>query len=155
MKKTILIAFFVICIFGNLSAFSSDPPRSQTARFGLYLAERNLYEAKFLLRMKEEIGLSQEQEKAIHEMMLKYEEKAMGRNADIKAQEMKLAAFLRQDPVNRKEMEKMFRNISRLRTDLYINHLNYLLDLRALLNSEQKSRIDAIKEKFRRRFQKR
>lgn len=153
MKNTYLISFFLIGVLGFPAAASDQPaPRSQAARFGLYLAERNLYEAGFLLRMKEKISLTQDQEKSIRGMMLKYEERAINRNADIKAQEMKLVALLRQDPVNRKEMEKLFRHINRLRTDLYIDHLNYLLDLRALLTAEQKELIEEGKRNFRQRM---
>ena len=118
-------------------------------RFGLYMAENNLFEARFILHLKSEIGLTAQQEQKIENMMLAYEENAIRRGSDIKVLELKFASLLKGNRIDRREMEKMAREIGKLKTDLQVDHLNYLLDVRDTLTPEQIQKLEKMKEKFR------
>jgi Spy/CpxP family protein refolding chaperone len=122
------------------------PNMLQNLRFGLYMAENNLFEARFILRLKNEIGLTPAQEQKIENMMLAKEEAAIRRSSDIKVLELKFAALLKSNQIDRREMEKMAREIGKLKTDLQVDHLNYLLDVRDALTAEQIQKIDKLKK---------
>jgi Spy/CpxP family protein refolding chaperone len=82
-------------------------------------------------------------------MMLAYEESAIRRGSDIKVLELKFASQLKPNRIDRREMEKMVREIGKMRTDLQVGHLNYLLDVRDTLTPEQVQKLEKLKEKFR------
>jgi len=151
-KKTIF--FLLLLILVSLMTPARDSQRSWTTtfnnlKFGLYMAENNLFEARFILRLKSEIGLTPAQEQKIGNMMLAHEEAAIRRSSDIKVLELKLASLLKNNRIDRREMEKMAREMSRLKTDLQIDHLNYLLDLRDTLTADQVQKIEKLKKDFR------
>ena len=131
-----------------LQAQMRRPRMLENLKFGLFMAENNLFEARMILRLKSEIGLTPEQEKKIENLMLAHEETAIKREADIKVMELHFAALLKEEKVNRKEMGKMAREIGNFKTDLQIDHLNYLLDIRDTLNPEQIQKMENLKRKF-------
>lgn len=135
-------------LFVPLQAQMGRPGMLENLKFGLFMAENNLFEARMILRFKSDIGLTPEQEKKIENMMLAHEETAIKRQADIKVMELRFAAVLKGEKVNRREMEKMAREIGNYKTDLQIGHLNYLLDIRDTLNPEQIQKVESLKRKF-------
>ena len=120
-------------------------------RFGLYMAENNLFEARFILHLKGEIGLTAPQEKKIEDMMLAYEESAIRRGSDVKVLELKFASLLKGNRIDRREMEKLAREIGKMKTDLQVGHLNYLLDVRDTLTAEQIQKLEKDEGKIPRR----
>lgn len=134
-------------LISSLQAQMRHPQMLENLKFGLFMAENNLFEARMILRFKSEIGLTPGQEKRIENMMLAHEETAIRKQADIKVMELHFAAVLKEEKVNRKEMGKMAREIGNFKTDLQIDHLNYLLDIRDTLNSEQIQKMENLKMK--------
>jgi len=153
MNKRIVFALIMVLLLGSLAQAQDGkrlrPNLLNNLRFGLYMAENNLFEARFILRLKGEIGLSAQQEKRIEDLMLAYEEKAIRRGSDVKVLELRFAALLRGNRIDRREMEKLAREIGNMRTDLQIGHLNYLLDVRDALSAEQVQKLEKMKEKLR------
>ncbi len=153
MNKKIIFTLIMILLLGTVSQAQGGkrlrPNMLNSLRFGLYMAENNLFEARFILRLKGEIGLSAQQEQKIENLMLAYEETAIRRGSDIKVLELKFAALLKGNRIDRREMEKMAREIGNKRTDLQVGHLNYLLDVRDTLTAEQIQKLEKMKEKFR------
>lgn len=150
-KKTIFL-LIVVLLLGTLApAQAGKRPRPgmlNSLRFGLYMAENNLFEARFILHFKGEIGLSAPQEQKIENLMLAYEESAIRRGSDVKVLELKFASLLKGNRIDRREMEKQAREIGRMKTDLQVGHLNYLLDVRDVLTAEQVQKLEKMKEKF-------
>ena len=142
-------------LFVPLQAQMGPLQMRENLKFGLFMAENNLFEARMILRLKSEIGLTPEQEKKIENMMLAHEETAIKRQADIKVMELRFAAALKKEKVNRREMEKMAREIGNYKTDMQIDHLNYLLDIRDTLNPEQIQKLESLKRKFGRHIRER
>ncbi|MFH2108337.1 MAG: Spy/CpxP family protein refolding chaperone [Chrysiogenia bacterium] len=154
MNKKIYFLLIMFLLLGSLAQAQAGkklPPNMlNSMRFGLYMAENNLFEARFILRLKTEIGLTSQQEQKIENMMLAYEESAIRRGSDIKVLELKFASLLKGNRIDRREMEKQAREIGKMKTDLQVGHLNYLLDVRDTLSPEQIRKLEKMKEKFRR-----
>jgi Spy/CpxP family protein refolding chaperone len=153
-KKTIFLLIMFL-LLGSLSQAQDNKKLRpnmnmlNSMRFGLYMAENNLFEARFILHLKAEIGLTAPQEKKIEDMMLAYEENAIRRSSDIKVLELKFASLLKGNRIDRREMEKMAREIGKMKTDLQVGHMNYLLDVRDALTAGQVQKLEKMKEKFR------
>ncbi len=152
-KLIILTAVGLLLISMNLNARPAGRDRDMMrhARFGIFMAENNLFPARMLLKFKDDIGLTREQLGKIEKMQELIHEATIRREADIKIKELKLQSYLKNEPVNRKEMEKMIGEIAKMKTDQQIDHMNYLLDLREVLTPEQVGKIETLKkEKFHR-----
>jgi len=153
MNKKITFLLVTVLLAGALLQAQDrkrlPPNMLNSMRFGLYMAENNLFEARFILHLKTEIGLAAQQEQQVENLMLAYEENAIRRGSDIKVLELKFASQLKGNRIDRREMEKMVREIARMKTDLQVGHLNYLLDVRDTLTPEQIQKLEKMKEKFR------
>jgi Spy/CpxP family protein refolding chaperone len=153
MNKRIIFMFVIILLLSTMTQAQDGkrlrPNMLNNLRFGLYMAENNLFEARFILHLKTEIGLTPQQEQKIENMMLAYEENAIRRGSDVKVLELKFASLLKGNRIDRREMEKMAREIGKMKTDLQVGHLNYLLDVRDTLSAEQIQKLEKMKEKFR------
>lgn len=150
-KKTIFFLILLVMLSNTIQAQAEKKPwphMLNNLRFGLYMAENNLFEARFILHLKDEIGLTPAQEQKIENMMLANEEAAIRRGSDIKVLELKFASLLKNNRIDRSEMEKMAREMGKLKTDLQVDHLNYLLDVRDTLTPEQIQKIEKLKKNF-------
>ncbi|MEI6613741.1 MAG: Spy/CpxP family protein refolding chaperone [Chrysiogenales bacterium] len=150
-KKTFVLLIMLVLLSVMIQAQDSKrhwPNMLNNLRFGLYMAENNLFEARFILRLKDEISLTPAQEQKIENMMLAHDEAAIRRASDIKVLELKFASLLKNNRIDRKEMEKMAREMGKLKTDLQVDHLNYLLDVRDTLTPEQIQKIEKLKKDF-------
>jgi Spy/CpxP family protein refolding chaperone len=156
MNKRIVFLLVAVLLLGGIAQAQDGerlrPNMLNGLRFGLYMAENNLFEARMILHMKGEIGLTAQQEQKIEDMMLAYEENAIRRGSDLKVLELKFASLLKGNRIDRREMEKQARQIGAMRTDLQVGHLNYLLDVRDTLTAEQVQKLEKLKEKFRSRL---
>jgi Spy/CpxP family protein refolding chaperone len=150
-KKNVLFLTLLAILALTMPARESRKPWPNmipNLKFGLYMAENNLFEARFILHLKSEIGLTGEQEQKIENMMLAHEETAIRRGSDIKVLELKFASLLKSNRIDRREMEKMAREMGKLKTDLQVDHLNYLLDVRGTLTPEQVQKIEKLKKEI-------
>lgn len=149
MNKRIIFTLVLVLLLAALAPAQAGrrmrPGVVNSLRFGLHMAENNLFEARLILRLKAELGLSAAQQKKVEDLMLAYEEGAIRAGSDIKVLELKFATLLRSASVDRREMERQARAIGGKRTDLQVNHLNYLLDVRAVLTAEQVQKLEKLK----------
>jgi Spy/CpxP family protein refolding chaperone len=139
----------------NLNAEAASPPgrdMMKHARFGIRMAEKNLLPAHMLLRFKDEIGLTQDQVNKIETMQEQFMEYAIKQKANLKIKEMKFHSYLKKDKIDREKMEKMIREITGMKTDMQISHMNYLLDLKELLTPEQLQKIETFRKERRLRW---
>jgi Spy/CpxP family protein refolding chaperone len=150
--------FILILLIFMSTTIQAQPDRKpwphmlNNLKFGLYMAENNLFEARFILRLQNEIGLTEEQGQKIENMMLAHEETAIRRGSDIKVLELKFAALLKSNRIDRSEMKKMVGAMGKLKTELQVDHLNYLLDVRDILTPEQIQKIDKLKKEIPQRI---
>jgi Spy/CpxP family protein refolding chaperone len=152
MKKlTVLILVFVLVLASGafLQGVMRSPDMLRHMGFGLHMAERNLFPCVILLQMKDEIGLTKEQVDKIEKIQGTIQENSIKRQADIKILELKLANSLQADKADRAQIEKSIRDISKLRTDMQIEHINHLLNIRDVLTPDQVKKIEELKKNFR------
>jgi len=131
-KVTILIAAVLVFVSIRLLAEPGARDRDMVkhARFGIHMAEKNLFPGHMLLKFKDEIGLTAEQVSKIEKMKDLFQEATVKKQADIKVKGLKIRSYLTEEQVDRKKMEIMIREIAKMRTDLQVDHMNYLLDMR-------------------------
>ena len=139
-----LISFSLI-----LSAKFRSPDMMKHMRFGIRMAEKNLFSPRVLLRAKDEIGLTADQVAKIEKLHLAYQESSIRGKSEVNVLQIKFDAYLKNDKINRAKVEKMIRDISKLRTDMHVDHINFLLDIRSILTPEQIKKLEELKKKFR------
>ncbi|MBN2346041.1 MAG: hypothetical protein JXO51_06590 [Candidatus Aminicenantes bacterium] len=151
-KKAVFLLLMIILLGMAVPAQESrrwGPNLLGNLKFDLLMAEKNLFEARFILRLKGEIELTAAQVQKIENLMLANEENAIRRGSDIKVLELKFASLLKGNRIDRRQMEKLARDIGGKSVDLKVDYLNYLLDVRDTLTSEQVQKLEKIKETFR------
>ena len=155
-KLTILtlLAAGLIFISANFTADAAvmSPDMMRHAGFKIRMAEKNLFPGHMLIKFKDEIGLTEDQLSKIEKMQNLFQEAGIRKKADIKVLELKLHSYLKAEQINRKKMEKMIRDIAKMKTDLQVDRLNYLLDLKSLLTPEQIAKIEELKKERRRHW---
>jgi len=148
-KKVIILIIAGVVLASFYFMLESAPMQRKMmrhARFGIMMAEKNLFPAQLLLRVKDEIGLTEEQVNKIEKMEVLYQESNIRKQADIKVKELKFHSYLKGDQIDRSKMEKMVRAIAKMRTNSIIDHINFLLDLRNILTPEQLKKIEDLKK---------
>ncbi|UCH94048.1 MAG: hypothetical protein JSV88_27795 [Candidatus Aminicenantes bacterium] len=151
MRMMAMICLAVLCVnFVLLSSQSERIPKKDKAvkrmKHLFFLAEANLFDGRWLLEMKTKVGLTREQQEKIEDLMLKHEAFSIQNSAEIKIKEVRFAAYLKTGKMDRKEMEKHIREISREKTNLIVSYINYLLDVRNVLTSQQLETLRQMKE---------
>lgn len=153
MTKKVTIIITAVLIFVSMNLLAQHGPRDRDmvkhARFGIHMAEKNLFSGTILLKFKDEIGLTEEQVGKIEKMSDLFQEAMIRKQADIKVKGLKLRSYLKEEQVDRKKMETMIREIAKMRTDLQVDQMNYLLDLKDLLLPEQIEKIESLKKERR------
>lgn len=124
---------------------------SKHMKQGARMAESNMYSGRMVLRMKAELGLTSDQVKKIEQMSLDFQESLIKRMADTKILELKFANYLQGDKISKKSVEKMIKEIAGLKTDLQIDRVFHLLDIKSVLTPEQLKKADELKRTFRKR----
>lgn len=150
MSKKIIIITITMLIVSVFTFAQGHGPMDRKmlkhAGFRIMMAEKNLLPADKLLKFKDEIGLTPEQVNKITKMEELFQENNIKHQAETKILELKLGSYMKEDKIDRGKMEKMIRDIAKMRTDSQIGHINYLLDLKDILTPEQVKKIDEFKK---------
>ncbi|MGD2088822.1 MAG: hypothetical protein PVH61_21765 [Candidatus Aminicenantes bacterium] len=154
-NKTRMMIFFICLVvlcagpFVLVNAQPQDRPGKDQAfkrkRHLSFLTNNNLFDGRLLLRIKDKIGLTRKQEERIENLMLEHEAFTIRNSGEIKIKELQLAAYLKKGKTDRNQMEMYIREISRIKTNLIVKYMNYLLDLRDLLTPQQLETIKRMK----------
>ena len=151
MSKKVMILRFTGLILTAMYFMSGamlmpqDMMMEQYGRYGIRLADKNLFPAPMMLRFKDDIGLTADQVKKIEKIQDTQKELFIKKQADIDIKKIKLNAYLKEDHVDRSKMESMVREIGNMRTDLQILHISELLDLREILTPDQIKKLEDLK----------
>jgi Spy/CpxP family protein refolding chaperone len=154
-EKRIMIIFMclvVMCVgaFVLLNARQEDKPLEDEAfnrrRHLFFLTDNNLFDGRMLLRIKDKIGLTGKQEEKIENFMLEHEAFSIRNSGEIKIKELQFAAYLEAGKTDRKEVEMYIREISKIKTNLIVHYMNYLLDVREVLTPQQLETLKQMKE---------
>ena len=148
----IFMCLVVMCVgaFVLLNARQEDKPLEDEAfnrrRHLFFLTDNNLFDGRMLLRIKDKIGLTGKQEEKIENFMLEHEAFSIRNSGEIKIKELQFAAYLEAGKTDRKEVEMYIREISKIKTNLIVHYMNYLLDVRDVLTPQQLETLKQMKE---------
>lgn len=117
-----------------------------------FSAGKNLYEPHIILRLKEKINLSQQQERKIEKLMLNLQETAIRTGAEIKIEELRLVSYLNSGKTSRKETARRLREIGKKKTAMIVAYMNCLLDLGEILTAKQLQMLREMKKKKKKRY---
>jgi Spy/CpxP family protein refolding chaperone len=116
-----------------------------------FMAENDLYDGRLILKVKDKVGLTKEQEEKIQDLMLDHEAFTLRSGAEIKILELRFASYLKSgsDEMDRKQVAAHIREISNKKTDLIVHYMNHLLDLKEILTPDQVQKMAEIREKMK------
>ncbi len=134
MKKTgLLLAFLLLLLGGNSFARGPD-----------------------ILDLSSELGLSAEQTQRLEEIRLKAQRKTIKLKADLKLAHLDLRGLLQAEHPDKQAIYKKLDEIGALRTRLERNRIDTRLEIRNLLNPEQRKKLRGRKRQlFRQRKRRR
>jgi Spy/CpxP family protein refolding chaperone len=116
-------------------------------RHGFQRANKNLFDAQFILKMGEQIKLSTKQAEKIESIMFAYQEFSIRISAEVKIRELRFTSYLGKDKPDKKQMAGHIREIGKQKTDWVVAYINYLLDLRGVLTGEQLNVLSELAKK--------
>lgn len=153
-KVTLFIAAILMVMVGSLAlqAEARRPDMMKHSRFGIRMAERNMIPARMLLQHKDELGLTDTQVSKIESMQTKFQEASIRGNADVKVKQLKLQNYLKSDKIDRKKLEQMIRDVAALKTNMQIDRMHYMLDVKSVLTAEQLKKIEEFKTQRRQKW---
>jgi len=156
MTKKVLTVLLSMALLGVSLLAVPGPGRGSRGmmkhtRYGLNMAEKNLFPPRMLLKFQDKIGLTEDQVIKIKKMQDLFHESLIRRNADIRIKELKLNSYLEEPQVNRKKLDNMIREVAAMKTDMKIAHLNHLLDVKSILTADQLTKIEELKKDWRNR----
>jgi len=156
MMTMIFIQMVMMILFNAALSASPEQARQKAhrhAEIAFFMAEKNLYDARLILKVKDKIGLTMEQEEKIENIMLTHEAFTIRNGAEIKIKELLFVSYLKSETepgkMDRKKVEKYIREISSVKTDMIVHYINYLLDLKAILNPVQLEKMAEIRKKMK------
>lgn len=152
--SVIILVLSVLSVHTGLSAhayYPGDEKEISRGHPGIFamLADNNLYDGRILLEAKDKLGLTKEQEEKIEDLMLDYEAFTIRHSGEIKIKELRFASYLKSGHMDRGEVEKYIREISKEKTNMIVQHMNHLLDLKAILTPGQLLKMEEIREKWK------
>jgi Spy/CpxP family protein refolding chaperone len=114
-----------------------------------FLLEQNLIDGRLTLRFKKQITLTAVQIQKIEKLMLRFEEEYIRRWAEIKIKEIQLATSIKSDQIIMKNIERKIREINSEQIEISIKYLNYLLDIKEVLTTEQREKIKSLRKQHK------
>lgn len=95
----------------------------------------------YMLRHREELGLSADQAQGLERLRTEFQREAIRRDADRRVAEMDLALLLAADSVDLGQVEVKLREIERLRVDLRLARIRTIEQGKGLLTAEQREKL--------------
>jgi len=155
MKKSLLIVSVILVLSAALFLNAQQefrgmrPGRGQHARD--FFAKQNFIPARMLLKAKDKIGLSAEQEKELTAMIEAHEQWAIKFRADMEIKALKLRTTLEAEQLNLKDAEGQIRAQADMHAEMQIARLRFQQEVKALLTPEQLTKLTELKKEFRAR----
>jgi Spy/CpxP family protein refolding chaperone len=87
--------------------------------------------------MEEELRLTDEQKEAFNRNKIEYKKMVVIKSADIRAAEIDLAELLAKEEFNRQAVQEQVRIVGKMKEDLMLARIDFLLNLKSLLTKDQ------------------
>lgn len=102
-----------------------------------------------MLSNKEHLQLTAEQVRKLEQLRDNFQRQSIRVDADLKIIEMDIAALLENDPVQAAKVEQKIREAEKLRADIRIGRIRVFEQAKALLNAEQKKKLQDLSTQAR------
>jgi Spy/CpxP family protein refolding chaperone len=97
-----------------------------------------------ILNHREALGLSADQVRKIEQLRDGFQRQSIRHDADLRIIELDIAALLESEPVDLPKVEAKIREAEKLRSDLRVARIRAIEQARALLNAEQKKKLQEL-----------
>ncbi len=152
MKNKLWIVMLMVVLSAAVLLSAKPGMRGMGAERGRrmqgLLASENFIPVRMLLKAKDRIGLSADQEKQLLASSEAHEQWRIKFRADMEIQALKLRTSLQAAKVNMKEAEGLIRAQADMHADMQIARLRFQQDVKALLTSEQLAKVHELKKEF-------
>ncbi len=152
MKKKLLIAAVMLVLSAALLLNAQQGMRARGQERGRQLrgmlASENVIPVRMLLKAKDKIGLSADQEKRLVAMNEAHAQWQIKFRADMEIQALKLRKCLAADTMNLKDAEGLIRAQADMHAEMQIARLRFQQDVKALLSTEQLAKVNEMKKEF-------
>ena len=98
------------------------------------------------------LGLSADQVRRLEQLRDNFQRQSIRTDADSRIIELDIAASLDNDPMDLSKVEQKIREVEKLRADLRIARIRIVEQAKALLNAEQKKKLEELERRARRAF---
>jgi Spy/CpxP family protein refolding chaperone len=116
-------------------------------RHGSWLSVRAGHERpliSMMLKWKEQLGLTADQERALRELRAGFEKDAIRGTSEIEVAELELKGLLEREPVELAAVEAQARKAALLRADLRVSRIKTIEAGKAVLTPEQRSKLERL-----------
>lgn len=97
-----------------------------------------------MLRWKEQLGLTPEQERSLRELRANFEKESIRRTSEIEVAEIELKGLLEQETPNLDRVEAQVRRVALLQADLRVARIKTIEAGKALLTPEQRGKLEQL-----------
>ena len=146
VRKMLIIAALMTIVlpWAAVGGCQEVPPAESPANAGQNEFE-SLFNPRMFLGLAARLNLSTTQKEKIRERILASETAAIRLMAELKIEEIQLAARVRRPEVPRRQVEAGIRRIGDLHSRLMLNLFHTLMDIRDMLTPAQRAKIPTLR----------
>ena len=153
MKNKLWIVAVLLVVSAAVVLYARPGMRDMRAGQGRHVqgmfANENFVPVRLLLKAKDQIGLSADQEKRLVAMSEAHEQWLIKFRADMQVKALKLRTSLEAEKINLKDAEGLIRAQADMHAEMQIARLHFQQEVRALLSAEQLLKVNELKKEFR------
>jgi hypothetical protein len=153
MKNKLWIVSLIVVLSAalllNAQPFKRGMGQGRGQHMQAMFASQNFIPVRLVLKAKDKIGLSAEQEKKLVAMNEDHEQWRIKFRADMEIQAMNLRKSLEAEKVNMKEAEGLIRAQAGMHADMLIDGLHFQQEVKSVLTAEQLAKLNELKKEFR------
>ncbi len=132
MKRRIVLGLMAL-LFVSISTFAQRGPRG----------DRN-FDNRNGRGLIEKLDLTEDQQSKIEKLRVGHFKATQDLRDQLNEKEVKLKSLMNDDDVDNKGIEKLVNEISDIKKSLMLARVNHQIEVRALLNDEQKAKFDMM-----------
>lgn len=110
------------------------------------------HKAHVLLKLQDEIGLTEDQAKAIRDLKMEMKKNHIRQKAEIKILKMDIHSALKADAVDAKQVELLIEKKYEAKTAMAKSFLDAYLKLKGTLNDKQREALKTVKKQWKEKY---
>ena len=143
MKKSALVLAFVLLLVGVNIAYAQDPPMGG-GMMGEGMMGEGMMHSDHLWKGLKGLGLDEKQRETAKGIIRKTMKDVIKKRADIQIARIDLKDALDEDSLNMKVVESKLRTIEALETDIHLNHIKAIEEIKSILTPDQRKKLKDV-----------